>query len=227
MDTQVADLLGGERVLGASVKSNLDLARATRQRLPAETAVQLGDAIGLTAMGPLGALIRSLRPKVDRKGTGEAGTIKAIYELQGEQLKLCLGEPGKDRPSAFTTAQGAPQLLWVLDFAAHALGIRAGSGDYVHWPLHSLIFTIIIAVVCGPLIVWGWTRVQCLQFIFEVLGVWWPKSACVYCAFNTEASKATESNHILKGASSTMAGGHRWIANYRPASKTPRAETAI
>ena len=68
MDTQVADLLGGERVLGASVKSNLDLARATRQGLPAETAVQLGDAIGLTAMGPLGALIRSLRPKVDRKG---------------------------------------------------------------------------------------------------------------------------------------------------------------
>jgi hypothetical protein len=45
MDTQVADLLGGERVLGASVKSNLDLARATRKGLPAETAVQLVEAI--------------------------------------------------------------------------------------------------------------------------------------------------------------------------------------
>ena len=45
MATQVADLLGGERVLGASVKSNLDLVRATRQGLPAETAVQLVEAI--------------------------------------------------------------------------------------------------------------------------------------------------------------------------------------
>jgi putative toxin-antitoxin system antitoxin component (TIGR02293 family) len=45
MDTQVADLLGGERVLGASVKSNLDLARATRKGLPAETAVELAEAI--------------------------------------------------------------------------------------------------------------------------------------------------------------------------------------
>jgi uncharacterized protein (DUF2384 family) len=45
MDTQVADLLGGTRVLGASVKSNLDLARATRKGLPAETAVQLVEAI--------------------------------------------------------------------------------------------------------------------------------------------------------------------------------------
>jgi len=45
MDTQVADLLGGERVLGTSVKSNLDLARATRQGLPTETAVHLVEAI--------------------------------------------------------------------------------------------------------------------------------------------------------------------------------------
>jgi putative toxin-antitoxin system antitoxin component (TIGR02293 family) len=61
MDTQVADLLGGERVLGASVKSNLDLARATRLGLPAQTAVQLIEAIGMPAPGPLGTLIGSFR----------------------------------------------------------------------------------------------------------------------------------------------------------------------
>src|ERR1022692_1567276 len=105
METQVADLLGGERVLGASVKSNLDLARATRQGLPAETAVQLVEAIrgsdvraeegqlrarrprgvkilldeldvdaeviGLSAMGPLGALIASLPHPVNRNKTGD------------------------------------------------------------------------------------------------------------------------------------------------------------
>jgi putative toxin-antitoxin system antitoxin component (TIGR02293 family) len=90
MDTQVADLLGGERVLGASVKSNLDLARATRQGLPAETAVQLGDAIGLTAMGPLGALIGSLRPKVDRKGAGEAKANASPARLTPEQSDVVI-----------------------------------------------------------------------------------------------------------------------------------------
>lgn len=118
MDTQVADLLGGERVLGASVKSNLDLARATRQGLPAETAVQLGDAIigevrprrrrsrgpkivlqtldveveaiGLTAMGPLGALIGSLRPKVDRKGAGEAKAKASPARLTPEQSDVVI-----------------------------------------------------------------------------------------------------------------------------------------
>src|SRR5438105_1902118 len=68
METQVADLLGGERVLGASVKSNLDLARATREGLPAETAVQLVEALGvrLAALGPLGKLLGSLSGKTSR-----------------------------------------------------------------------------------------------------------------------------------------------------------------
>jgi putative toxin-antitoxin system antitoxin component (TIGR02293 family) len=72
MDTQVADLLGGERVLGASVKSNLDLARATRQGLPAETAAWLADAIGLPAMGPLGALIGFLPHALSRNASPAA-----------------------------------------------------------------------------------------------------------------------------------------------------------
>ena len=62
METQVADLLGGERVLGASVKSNLELAHATREGLPVETAVRLiatirGSGVPMGgAMGPLGDL---------------------------------------------------------------------------------------------------------------------------------------------------------------------------
>jgi putative toxin-antitoxin system antitoxin component (TIGR02293 family) len=62
METQVADLLGGERILGQSIKSNLDLARATREGLPGETALQLVEAMGLhlSAAGPLGPLLASL-----------------------------------------------------------------------------------------------------------------------------------------------------------------------
>ena len=122
MDTQVADLLGGERVLGASVKSNLDLARATRQGLPAETAVELVEAIrgsdvrpeaghlsarrdveillreldvdaeviGLPAMGPLGALIASLRHSLSRKKTGNAKVNASPARLTPEQSDVVI-----------------------------------------------------------------------------------------------------------------------------------------
>jgi uncharacterized protein (DUF2384 family) len=124
METQVADLLGGERVLGASVKSNLDLARATRQGLPAETAVQLVEAIrgsdvraeegqlrarrrrgvkilldqpvvdaeviDLPAMGPLGALIASLRHPVNRKKTGDAKVNASPARLTPEQSDIVI-----------------------------------------------------------------------------------------------------------------------------------------
>jgi len=45
METQVVDLLGGAQVLGGSLKSNLDLVRATREGLPAEAAVRLAELI--------------------------------------------------------------------------------------------------------------------------------------------------------------------------------------
>ena len=35
-----------------------------------------------------------------------------------------------------------------------------------------------------PLIEWGWTRQQCLDYLMVHLGVLWEKSACVYCPFN-------------------------------------------
>ena len=41
----MVDLLGGEQVLGESLKSNLDLVRATREGLPAEAAVRLAQLI--------------------------------------------------------------------------------------------------------------------------------------------------------------------------------------
>jgi len=34
-----------------------------------------------------------------------------------------------------------------------------------------------------PLVLWGWNRLKCLEFIHEKLGVVWRKSACHYCPF--------------------------------------------
>lgn len=34
-----------------------------------------------------------------------------------------------------------------------------------------------------PLIDWGWDRQDCIDYIEAILGLTWPKSACVYCPF--------------------------------------------
>ena len=43
-----------------------------------------------------------------------------------------------------------------------------------------------------PLVEWGWTREDCLQYLEQRLGVRWAKSACVYCPFNKLDSDAIE-----------------------------------
>ena len=45
MDSAVSELLGGEAVLGPSISSNLDLARATREGLPTRAALELAREI--------------------------------------------------------------------------------------------------------------------------------------------------------------------------------------
>jgi hypothetical protein len=43
-----------------------------------------------------------------------------------------------------------------------------------------------------PLVEWGWDRQRCLDYIFELSGVHWTKSACTYCPFalQNKASRA-------------------------------------
>jgi hypothetical protein len=36
-----------------------------------------------------------------------------------------------------------------------------------------------------PLIEWGWSRDDCLEYIYRLLGVMWLKSACLFCPFTT------------------------------------------
>jgi hypothetical protein len=36
-----------------------------------------------------------------------------------------------------------------------------------------------------PLVEWNWTRQDCLDYLQKLFGVVWPKSACIYCPFNS------------------------------------------
>jgi uncharacterized protein (TIGR03067 family) len=46
-------------------------------------------------------------------GSNKGKTLLGIYELDGDSLKICLALPGRDRPTAFTTAAENGQQLVV------------------------------------------------------------------------------------------------------------------
>jgi uncharacterized protein (TIGR03067 family) len=47
-------------------------------------------------------------------GPNKGKTVKGIYELKGDTLKLCVAPPGQDRPAALESKKGEPWELFEL-----------------------------------------------------------------------------------------------------------------
>jgi uncharacterized protein (TIGR03067 family) len=47
-------------------------------------------------------------------GPGKGKTFKGIFQLKGDELKVCHAPPGKDRPKDFTSEKGSRNVLVVL-----------------------------------------------------------------------------------------------------------------
>jgi uncharacterized protein (TIGR03067 family) len=47
-------------------------------------------------------------------GPKEGTTLKGIYQLKGDELKMCFQPEGKDRPKDFTTEKGSGNVLLIL-----------------------------------------------------------------------------------------------------------------
>jgi putative toxin-antitoxin system antitoxin component (TIGR02293 family) len=92
MATQVSDLLGGERVLGASLNSNIDLARATREGLPARTAVELAEIIGAGSPDQLSsALAHALEHGAGRLTPLESDAVVRIAQALAKAIDVLGG----------------------------------------------------------------------------------------------------------------------------------------
>jgi uncharacterized protein (TIGR03067 family) len=46
-------------------------------------------------------------------GDSKGQTLLAIYELKGDELRVCFANPGKPRPTEFTSTSGSGQSLYV------------------------------------------------------------------------------------------------------------------
>lgn len=46
-------------------------------------------------------------------GEGKDGRIEGIYELDGDTVRFCIGEPGKGRPGEFTAKAGSGRTMSV------------------------------------------------------------------------------------------------------------------
>jgi uncharacterized protein (TIGR03067 family) len=58
------------------------------------------------------------KPKaIDAYPAGRDKPLLGIYEFDGDKLKLCFAAPGKERPAAFTSAEGSGHTLtvWVRE----------------------------------------------------------------------------------------------------------------
>lgn len=75
---------------------------------------------------------------------------------------------------------------WILDHAAEGFGPYLGYNrdelgrmkDAQDYGCHGQRYIF-------PLIEWNWSRDDCLEYIFRLLGVLWHKSCCVFCPFQT------------------------------------------
>jgi uncharacterized protein (TIGR03067 family) len=54
------------------------------------------------------------KPKtIDAKQVGSDRAALGIYELEGDTQKICLAQPGKDRPAEFSSTEGSGRVLTV------------------------------------------------------------------------------------------------------------------
>jgi uncharacterized protein (TIGR03067 family) len=44
-------------------------------------------------------------------GPQEGKTMQGIYEVKGDEMRVCFAQPGKERPTAFSTKEGSGHLL--------------------------------------------------------------------------------------------------------------------
>jgi putative toxin-antitoxin system antitoxin component (TIGR02293 family) len=115
MSVQVCDLLGGERVLGPAVKSNLDLVRATREGLPAEAAnhlaLQLHGGVGKTEK-----MLKSLGTRLSPEDSDQAFRTASVLA----QAITVLGDTKKAAQwlSTLNRALGGEIPLDLLDTSA-------------------------------------------------------------------------------------------------------------
>jgi uncharacterized protein (TIGR03067 family) len=49
-----------------------------------------------------------------KEGNGQEQVHQGIYQLDGDNLKICVAHPGEDRPTEFTTKVGSQNQLLVL-----------------------------------------------------------------------------------------------------------------
>ena len=70
-----------------------------------------------------------------------------------------------------------------------AFGFNADEGERV---ARSMTYNTLRRTAFYPLVEWGWNRAGCEQYLRDVFGVEWKKSACVYCPFTPLRGAALE-----------------------------------
>jgi len=108
------------------------------------------------------------------------GCFKLSWDLMQSGTVPRLGRPH----ICAQRSKGEVLDAWITDHVNEAFGPylgynadelkRAGKADGYTCQGHHFIY---------PLIEWGWTRDDCIEYLYRLFGILWRKSACAYCPF--------------------------------------------
>lgn len=114
-------------------------------------------------------------------------------------------------------AKGEVLDAWITDHVTERFGPylgyntdetkRVGKADGYTCQGHSFIY---------PLVEWGWTRDDCIEYLYRTLGVLWRKSACAYCPFQTKRTA------IARYSRDPIAGGFTLLMELNALAFNPR-----
>lgn len=142
-----------------------------------------------------------------------AGNFKLNWDLMQSGTVPRLGRPH----ICAQRWKGEVLDAWITDHINEAFGPylgynadelkRAGKADGYTCQGHQFIY---------PLIEWGWTRNDCIDYLYHVFGVLWRKSACAYCPFQ-QKNAAIERYHR-----DPKAGGYALLLELNALAFNPR-----
>jgi hypothetical protein len=77
-----------------------------------------------------------------------------------------------------------------------AFGFNSEEGERV---VRSMTYNTVHLTAFYPLVEWGWNRKRCEEYLRDVFGVQWKKSACVYCPFTPLRGAAFKDYRLKAG----------------------------
>ncbi len=147
------------------------------------------------------------------RGAAERPVYHVFGFNNGEESRIRTSEVHIERHNAERAAKVERAPLIVFGFNSEEVGRIERNRKY-DGPLRR---------GCYPLLDWGWNRQKCWEYIFNLCGIDWKKSACSFCPFSSEAAKG-EPCAVVRWNSAPEQTAHGLLVEFNALCFNPRGQ---